>query len=108
MVEEHGDFYDLYIAGEGGINAKYCTKLFDGYINVERINLNGHFHTEYATDMTSLFGHCSKLQELDVSKFDTFNVIDMSYMFDGCFCVRKADTAHFDISQETDTYKMFG
>lgn len=25
-VEEDGTFYDLYIAGEGGINAKYCTK----------------------------------------------------------------------------------
>ena len=55
-----------------------------------------------------MFNDCVKLTELDISNFDTSNVLSMKHMFDGCFCVRKADTAHFDISQETDTYKMFG
>ena len=34
--------------------------------------------------MSSMFDNCKSLQELDVSEFDTSNVVDMSFLFQGC------------------------
>ena len=42
------------------------------------------FNTENVTDMYGMFAECSNLINLDVSKFNTQNVTNMSYMFYGC------------------------
>lgn len=106
-VERNGAKYDLYIAGEGGINAKNCNNLFAGYINAERIDLNGSFHTDYAEDMTSLFDNCHSVQELDVSDFNTEHVTSMYGMFSECESLKTLDVSHFDTSKVTTMYAMF-
>jgi len=36
-----------------------------------------------------MFSGCSNLTNIDLSSFDTKNVIDMSFMFDGCYKFKK-------------------
>ena len=106
-VEPNETKYDLYIAGEGGINAKNCAKLFAGYSNAERIDLNGNFHTDYAEDMTSLFDNCHSVKNLDVSDFNTEHVTSMYGMFAECQSLMTLDVSNFDTSNVTTMYAMF-
>ena len=47
------------------------------------------------------------LTSLDVSSFDTSNVIDMSSMFDGCYALTSLDLSSFDTSNVTSIDFMF-
>ena len=57
--------------------------------------------------MSSMFGGCSSLTSLDVSKFDTSQVTDMNYMFGGCSSLTNLDVSKFDTSQVTNMEQMF-
>ncbi|HBB44693.1 MAG TPA: hypothetical protein DCZ34_01010 [Clostridiales bacterium] len=62
----------------------------------------------YTTDSTQyLFGYCSKLGKVDLSKLDTRNVTDMSCMFSGCSSLTSLDVSSFDTSKVTDMSYMF-
>jgi surface protein len=54
-----------------------------------------------------MFTHCDSLTSLDVSSFDTSNVLDMERMFDHCAKLQKLDLTAFDTSRVTDMYRMF-
>ena len=126
--------YDLYIAGEGGVQApRYCSYLFKGYANATSItfgtafdtsevwsmggmfsgcekltNLDVHnFDTSQVTDMTGMFSQCSELSILDVNSFDTSHVTDMSRMFYGCSNLTDLDLRSFDTSRVTSMWEMF-
>ena len=126
--------YDLYIAGEGGVQApRYCSYLFKGYANATSItfgtafdtsevwsmggmfsgcekltNLDVHnFDTSQVTDMTGMFSQCSELSILDVNSFDTSHVTDMTVMFFGCSSLTDLDLHNFYTSQVTDMTGMF-
>ena len=126
--------YDLYIAGEGGVQApRYCSYLFKGYANATSItfgtafdtsevwsmggmfsgcekltNLDVHnFDTSQVTDMTGMFSQCSELSSLDVNSFDTSHVTDMSRMFYGCSNLTDLDLRSFDTSRVTSMWEMF-
>ena len=127
-------FYDLYVAAEGGINAKYaCKNLFKDYIHLKQITFHDAFHTEQAEQMDSMFEECRELakldlstfdtsaaksmrrmfvncyylEELDLSSFDTSAVIDMCSMFEGCRLMKKLNISSFDTSSVTDVSYMF-
>ena len=57
--------------------------------------------------MSYMFGGCSSLTNLDVSKFDTSQVTNMSAMFDNCSSLTSLDVSKFDTSQVTDMGDMF-
>ena len=126
--------YDLYIAGEGGVQApRYCLYLFKGYANATSItfgtafdtsevwsmggmfsgcekltNLDVHnFDTSQVTYMTGMFSQCSELSSLDVNSFDTSHVTDMSRMFYGCSNLTDLDLRSFDTSRVTSMWEMF-
>ena len=126
--------YDLYIAGEGGVQApRCCLYLFKGYANATSItfgtafdtsevwsmggmfsgcekltNLDVHnFDTSQVTDMTGMFSQCSELSSLDVNSFDTSHVTDMSRMFYGCSNLTDLDLRSFDTSRVTSMWEMF-
>ena len=84
-AKKNGSYYDVYVAGNGGINAeKACPYLFYDCRFLKRINFGTAFHTEYATSMHAMFADCVNLTYLDVSHLDTSKVSDMSMMFYGC------------------------
>lgn len=57
--------------------------------------------------MHGTFYDCSSLTTLDVSSFDTSNVIDMAYMFSGCSSLASLDLSGFDISNVGQMSWMF-
>ena len=54
-----------------------------------------------------MFRDCSKLEQLDISRFKTSKVTNMRYMFSGCSSLNKLDISSFDTSKVTDMSHMF-
>ena len=103
-----GKYYDLYIAGDGGVNGALATKdLFFSYYNLREINFNDNFYTEDAVDMSRMFLGCLSLQSVDARSLDTFSVSNMKQMFSLCGSIRTLDISNFDTSSVTDMSGMF-
>ena len=49
----------------------------------------------------------SIFSEIDLSEFDTSQVINMEYMFNKCNVLKKIDVSNFDTSQVTNINRMF-
>ena len=100
--------YDLYIAGDGGVIApKSCKEMFCCYRNLQKISLNGAFHTENTTDMSYMFSSASQIKSMDLSQFNTQKVTNMSLMFNGCLSLEELDVSSFDTSSVTNMDSMF-
>ena len=100
--------YDLYIAGEGGVQAPGdCSDLFKGYANATSITFGTAFDTSLVTDMSYMFSSCDSLTALDLRNFDTSHVTNMASMFSTCFSLRDLDISSFDTSLVTDMSYMF-
>ena len=54
-----------------------------------------------------MFAHCSSLESLGVSRWDTSNVTDMRYMFSGCSNLTDLDVSAWDTSSLVDKDYMF-
>jgi len=50
---------------------------------LKELNLS-NFNTQNVINMKSMFYGCSSLKELNLSNFNTINVTDMESMFKGC------------------------
>ena len=86
------------------INASSCYKMF--YDCTTSFNLS-NFDTSKMTDMSWMFGYCSRFMSLDLSSFDTSNVTDMSYMFEDCSGLTLLDLSNFNTENVTDMHYMF-
>ena len=58
-----------------------CFVLLFGCTKLNTIYASNKFITDNVTVSTNMFYGCNKLKELDLSSFDTSNVVEMSYMF---------------------------
>ena len=77
--------YNLYIVSEAPIFAPTdCLKIFSDFSNLKTINFNNNFNTSKVTNMQDMFFNNSLLDNIDVSTFNTKNVIDMGGMFARC------------------------
>ena len=65
------------------------------------------FNTSNVANMYSMFGDCSSLTSLDVSNFNTSKVTNMYYMFSSCSSLTSLDVSNFDTSNVTDMSWMF-
>ena len=95
--------------------------LFYNCKNLSSIEFGDYFKTEHVTDFGSMFEGCSKLQNIDVSEFDTSMATDMSRMFscserningNNPFYVSELTEIigleNFDTSHVSNMYRMFG
>ena len=57
--------------------------------------------------MSGIFRSCYSLTNLDISSFNTLNVIDMHNMFYGCKNLVNLDVSHFDTSKVMRMENMF-
>ena len=94
------EFYE--IRTKGGID---CSYLFYG-CDAESLDLS-NFNTSNVTNMTYMFGNCSKLTTLDLSSFDTSNVTTMYCMFSICNNLTSLDVSNFNTSNVTYMGNMF-
>ena len=46
-----------------------------------------YFNTENVINMSNMFSNCSSLHTIYLSSFDNSNIIDMSGMFNGCYSI---------------------
>ena len=113
--------YNLYIVSDVPIFApENCSLLFSlgvtinsKYItNLVSINFNNNFNTSKSKLFSSqaydgVFYRCSSLKELDLSSFNTANVIGMGSMFSECSSLKSLDLSNFNTSNVTTMYGMF-
>ena len=55
----------------------------------------------------SMFAECSSLTNLNLSNFNTQNVINMGWMFYDCFSLTNLDLSNFTIKNSTKMGGMF-
>ncbi|MBO0413545.1 InlB B-repeat-containing protein [Enterococcus hulanensis] len=58
-------------------------------------------------DMSSMFGKCTQLQELDLSSWNTSHVQTMEQMFDGCSQLKNLNLTGWDTSNVENMSNMF-
>lgn len=73
---------------------------------VEKIDLS-EYDTSNIVDMSYMFAHCSSLKELNVSNFDTRMVVDMYGAFEFCHSLVKLDLSNFNTSNVNNMAYMF-
>ena len=88
------------------VNATSCYYMFYGCYKLNQLDLS-NFDTSNITDMCGMFKACKSLSQLDLSNFDTSQVIDMCGMFSGCIALAQLDLSNFDTSQVTTMFMMF-
>ena len=94
-------------------NVEDMSSMFNFYcpnVDISTLNLDvsvSNFNTSKVKNMSGMFGG-SPFKSLDLSKWDTKNVINMSYMFVGMGGLSSSlDLSHFDTSHVTDMSYMF-
>ena len=93
-------------------NVEDMSSMFESYcpnVDLSTLNLDvdiSNFNTSKVKNMKSMF-MISPFKSLDLSKWDTKNVIDMSSMFSGMRELTSINISNFDTSHVTDMLGMF-
>lgn len=80
--------------------------MFYNCINLKNLDLS-NFDTSNVINMNAMFSECNNLVSLDLSNFDTSKVTDMSYMFSKCSMLTSLDVSNFNISKAININNMF-
>ena len=113
-VDENG-YYSVTIGQDGGVTANVDSRGVFCYIGYSvadgtEVKIEGlkNLDTSNVTNMNYMFYGCSKLTNLDVSKFNTSKVTDMGSIFSDCRGLTSIDVSKFDTSNVTNMSYMFG
>ncbi|MCD7861433.1 MAG: DUF285 domain-containing protein [Oscillospiraceae bacterium] len=104
---DYEDYYNMVIAGDGGVSVSSGIWLFSDYPALTSIAFNGCVYTGDVKKMSGMFSGCESLTALDLSGFDTSSVEDMSYMFENCSSLTSLDVSGLDTSSVTNMDGMF-
>ena len=63
--------------------------------------------SDYVESCYGMFLSCGSITKIDLSNFDTSQVIDMSNMFNGCSSLTSLNLSNFDTSQVKGMKYMF-
>ena len=88
------------------INATSCYKMFYNCESLTQLDLS-NFNTSNVVNMSEMFSDCLNLMQLDLSNFDTSQVTSMCNMFCSCEAVTQLDFSSFNTSKVTDMSGMF-
>ena len=86
------------------INSTAC--MFSGCNKINEIDLS-NFDTSLVTDMKYMFLECNSLTSLNLSNINTSQVTNMNDIFARCEKLNSIDLSNFDTSQVTNMYGMF-
>ena len=75
--------------------------------NVTEVKGGSNLNTASVTNMSQTFYFCSKLTELDVSKWDTGSVTNMSSTFNSCSKLTELDVSNWDTGSVTNMSQTF-
>lgn len=80
--------------------------MFDSCTSLKNLNVS-HFNTSNVLSMENMFNSCISLTSLYVSNFNSSKVTDMSFMFSGCRSLTSLDLRNLDTSRVTNMSCMF-
>lgn len=80
--------------------------MFYGDRKLENLDLS-YFNTRLVANMRKMFYECESLTTLDLSVFDTSSVTDMAEMFNACINLKNLDLSYFNTSKVTNMWRMF-
>ena len=105
---ENAGMYNLYVGSDHKMYGHpISSSWFYNLTATKQIIFNDLYDTSRAEKLQNLFGDCSLLEQVDVSKFDTSNVTTMAYMFYKCSSLSNIDVSHFDTSKVITMRSMF-
>ena len=88
-------------------NVQEMKEMFSGCTNLEKITIGNNFNSLIVTDVYRMFFSCSSLKSLDLSGFDTSNVIKMNDMFYNCTSLISLDISNFNTNSVEKMEKIF-
>ena len=88
-------------------NIKDCSCLFLGCINIIDIDLSS-FDSKEVINMKNMFSHCENLININLSHFNTKNVVNMRGMFSCYKKLMNIDVSYFNTEKVTTMFDMFG
>lgn len=111
---EESDYFGPWIDNAGKITAAEVnltdttdvSSMFKGCNNLTTVDLS-NFDTKNVVNMNCMFNDCNKLEHLDLGNLDTENVTNMSCMFENCFLLKDLNLSAFNTSNVTDMARMF-
>ena len=80
--------------------------LFYGLSNITEIDLS-NFDSSEVVNMADMFHGCSSLTSINFNDFNTQLVTDMNFMFYGCFNLQSLDLSSFNTESVTTMDQMF-
>ena len=87
-------------------NITKTNNMFSGCSCLTSIDLS-NFNTDQVIDMSSMFSGCSSLKDINLTYFNTEKVIDMSNMFNGCKLLKDINLSCFNTNNVTNMSYMF-
>ena len=106
----HKEWYDYASIIEKAViwaqNVKSTYNWFGSCSNLKEVDLS-KFDTSNVIDMGDMFFECSSLTTLDLSNFKTENVQYLDRMFEGCSSLTSLDVSGFKTKNVTNTRSMF-
>lgn len=84
----------------------YLDGMFSGCSGLIELDVS-NFNTDNVVDMCGMFSGCSNLTKLDLSSFNTGNTTDMCGLFYNCKKLVDVDLRNFDTSNVTDISLIF-
>ena len=97
--------FDVNVSNFNTSKVKNMKSMFDG-IPFKNLDLS-KWDTKNVINMSAMFVGASSLTNLDVTSFNTSNVIDMSYMFSGDKSLTNLNVSSFNTSNVIDMSYMF-
>ena len=95
--------YDIII--KLNVQMTDCSFMFYGCKNLTEIDLSS-FDTSNVINMSGMFSQCNNLTKINLSSLDTSNVINMNCMFFGCNSLTNIDLSSFDTTNVTNMRGM--
>ena len=103
-------FYNCYskkiIAPNLMNNLMTSATKFEGCNKLEELDIS-NWNTSKATSMQGMFKNCNVLESLNLSSFDTSSVTNMNSMFYYCRALTSLDLSNFDTSKVTNMVYTF-
>lgn len=105
IAYKNGD--TIYVCADGEILANPDSRyMFNDYYSLTNLDLT-NFNTENVINMNGMFFNCNKLVSLNLTNFNTKNTINMYEMFRNCSSLSSLDLSSFDTGKVTSMSNMF-
>lgn len=102
--------YEIEEINLSGLDANYMTTLgalFSNCSNLSSIIWGDFLQTTYnITDIISMFENCYLLESIDLSQFDSSNLLNMETAFKGCTSLQFLDVRTIDFNNIFSTTSM--